>query len=243
MDVKTAGRTLEIFEAFAREQAPLSLTDLSRQLGSPLSSCLYLVRTLERLGYIYAVGGKKTLYPTRKLYEVASSIVMGEPWVERLEPRLGQLRDETRETVILGKRQGAKVVYLAVFEGPETIRYVAQPGDLKPLHSSAIGKALLAAMAPAELARILPKIPMHSVTPSTITDREALLADLAATRERGCAVTRAENVPDVAALAQAFNLAGDTYGLALAGPLYRIEAALERQQARLAQACTDIAAR
>jgi DNA-binding IclR family transcriptional regulator len=241
MDVKTAGRTLEVFEVFAREQAPLTLTELARRLDSPLSSCLYLVRTLERLGYIYTVGGKRTLYPTRKLYELASAIIAAEPWIERIAPRLEDLRDEVRETVILGKRQGAQVVYVAIYEGPERIRYVAHPGDLKPLHSSATGKALLAAMPPAPRAKLVAKLPLDAVTPATITDREALLRELQATAERGYAVTRSENVPDVMALARAFPMAGDVYALALAGPLYRIDAATERLAARLIRACADIA--
>jgi DNA-binding IclR family transcriptional regulator len=224
MDVKTAGRTLEIFEAFAREQAPLSLTDLARQLGSPLSSCLYLVRTLERLGYLYPVGGRRTLYPTRKLFEVAAAIAMGEPWIERIEPLLKKLRDESRETVILGKRQGAKVVYLAVYEGPETIRYVAHAGA-------------------ASLGKLLAKLPLEPVTPATIVDRELLLADLGRAAELGYAVTRGENVPDVMALAQRLDVDQDVYGVALAGPLNRMTAQLEVQRDRLRKACEEISRR
>jgi DNA-binding IclR family transcriptional regulator len=243
MDVKTAGRTIEIFEAFAREQEPLSLTDLAKALGSPLSSCLYLVRTLERLGYLYPVGGRRTLYPTRKLFDVASAIAMGEPWIDRIEPRLEKLRDESRETVILGKRQGPRVVYLAVYEGPETIRYVARAGDIKPLHSSAIGKALLSTMDPAALSKLLAKLPLDPITPATITDREALMEDLTLSVERGYAISRAENVPDVMAVAQSLVLDNEVYGVALAGPLYRMNEQLELQHDRIRKACEDVADR
>jgi len=72
-----------------------------------------------------------------------------------------------------------RAAYLDVLEGPHTVRYAARIGDFKPLHSSAVGKALLGRL---ELAR---------VTPATITRRRALAADLAAGRARGWYVTRA----------------------------------------------------
>ncbi len=37
-------------------------------------------------------------------------------------------------------------MYLDVLEGPHTVRYAARIGDFKPLHSSAVGKALLGAL-------------------------------------------------------------------------------------------------
>ena len=49
--------------------------------------------------------------------------------LQRLEPVMQGLRDVTRETVILGRRQKDKIVYLSVFEGPEVIRYTARAGD------------------------------------------------------------------------------------------------------------------
>lgn len=240
MDVKAARRTMEVFETFAQEQRPLSLTDIVNALGSPMSTCLYLVRTLERLGYLYPVGGKRTIYPTRKLYEVATAIAASEPWIARIEPRLKALRDNSRETVILGKRQDRQVVYLAVYEGPETIRYVARVGDLKPLHSSAIGKALLAAMDEKCLARLLGKISLSSITPSTLTDEASLLENLKQARDRGYTVSRAENVPDVMAVARTLELDGNVYGIALAGPLHRMEEAFEEQSERLRIACEAI---
>jgi IclR family acetate operon transcriptional repressor len=243
MDVKTAGRTIEIFETFAREQEPLSLTDLARALGSPLSSCLYLVRTLERLGYLYGVGARRTLYPTRKLLDIASAIAMGEPSIERIEPILLKLRDESRETVILGKRQGNKVVYLSVSEGTETIRYAARAGDMKPMHSSAIGKALLSAMDEPSLAKLLNKLSLDRITPTTFVDQSALMEELKESAARGYAITRGENVPDVMAVARSLVLDKDIYGLAIAGPIYRLRDEVEVQLDRLQKACQEAASR
>ena len=74
MDVKTAGRTVELFEAFARIRTPLTLSEIARELRAPQSSCFNLIRALEGRGFLYSVGGNKRLYPTRKLFDLADAI-------------------------------------------------------------------------------------------------------------------------------------------------------------------------
>ena len=233
MDVKTAGRTVRIFEIFAEAQEPLSLSEVSRALDAPLSSCLYLVRALESRGYLYAVGNRKHVYPTRKLYDMARAIAVGESWAERLEPVMLELRDATKETIILGKRQGTRVVYLSVLEGPQTIRYSAATGDFKPLYSSAIGKALMSDWDVAERKKMIAKLSLDPVTPTTIVDRDALLQDIEKTAARGYSISRGENVPDVMAIAKNVWIGDDQYAISINGPIYRMSLMAEIHCERL----------
>jgi IclR family transcriptional regulator, acetate operon repressor len=241
MDVKTAGRTVEIFELFSKKKEPLSLSEVSRALSMPMSSCLYLVRALENRGYLYCVGARKNLYPTRKIADIAKAIAVGESWLKRLEPKLSELRDATQETAILGKRQGKfNAVYIAVLEGPQTLRYSSEIGDLKPLHSSAIGKALLLSLDPVERQKLLEKIPMPKITETTISDPVALVKDLEAARKRGYAVTLGENVSDVMAIAKTVRLGSEVFGISVAGPLNRMKAAMQRHATNLIRICREI---
>ncbi len=240
MDVKTAGRTLALFETFAKVQTPLSLSELARALHAPPSSCFNLVRALQARGYLYALRPARQPYPKPPRFEVAKAIAAGEPWLARVEPVLVHLRNQTQETVILGKRQGDRVVYLDVIEGPQSIRYSSQAGEHKPLHSSAIGKALLGTLGPAELAELLQQLPLAHVTEATITDRGTLLANLKRGRKRGYFVTAGENVADVMAIAATVRLDGDDYGIAIAGPLQRMTDALTSHVAALKAACVTI---
>ena len=180
MDVKSSGRTIALFEVFARSQIPLTVSDIARAIKAPLTSCFYLVRALEARGYLYTLNARREIYPTRKLLDVAQSIKGGEPRLARLEPTLVALRDRTGETVILATRQGHRVIYLAVIEGQQTIRYTARVGDLKPLHSSSAGKVLLSALQPDERAKIVAKLQLHAVTTATITNRATLRQILSA---------------------------------------------------------------
>jgi IclR family acetate operon transcriptional repressor len=239
MDVKSAGRTLNLFELFAREQQPLTLSEVAAALEAPVSSCFNLVRALKARGFLFGVGSRQ-IYPTRKMYDVALAIAAGEPWMRRILPRLEALRDQTLETVILGKEQGERVIYLAVLEGRQNIRYTARPGELKPLHSSAVGKALLAAMKPRVRVGVLEKLPLEQMTEATITDRIRLAEEIKATAARGYSISRGENVADVMAVAVTVAFGGDTYGIAVAGPMHRMTERVADHQRQLAEICKQI---
>ncbi|MDH5535701.1 MAG: IclR family transcriptional regulator [Betaproteobacteria bacterium] len=221
-------RTLEIFEIFGAEQKPLSLSEIARAIGAPASSCHLLLRALLGRGYLYSLGRRKLYYPTRRLYDVACGIATHDALIEELRPVLAGLRDRSGETVILGKRQGDAVLYLEVLESAKTVRYTARAGEYKPLHSSAIGKALLGALQPDVLGEWLRSRTLERVTPQTLASATQLKANLQQGRSRGYFVTRGENVIDVMAIAAAVALKGETFGLAIAGPVHRMEPALSR---------------
>jgi len=223
-DVKTAGRTLSLFEAFCQRKAPMTLTQLAAALDAPISSCHGLVRTLSARGYLYTAEQSRAIYPTKRLFEIAGEIAAHDPVLERAGPILQELRDATGETVLLGRRQDDGVIYLEVIEGSHTVRYSARSGDIKPLHSSAIGKALLGRLDPAALADTLSRLDMARYTPHTIVDRAALEEDLRTGRQRGTFITRGENVADVMAIAITALVNGEVLGVAVAGPLSRMEA-------------------
>lgn len=227
MDVKTAGRTVDLFELFAEQRTPLTLSEIARGLDAPQSSCFNLVRSLVARGFLYNVGGKKQLYPTRKIFEIGDAIIQHDPLVPRLKGRLEELRDLTQETTILGAQQGSDVLYLAVAEGPQTIRYMSYPGEIKTFHASAIGKALLMVKPEEERLRMVQKIKKAKVTDQTIITDEGLMTDIKAASERGYTMTKGENVVDVMAIGLPIIVDDVPYAIAVAGPIGRIELAVD----------------
>lgn len=80
------------------------------------------------------------------------------------------------------------------------LRVVGEVGESAALHCTAPGKLVLAAAAPAERIRLLPRtLPIR--TTSTITDRQVLLAQLADVRSSGIAFDYEEDCDDVCAAA------------------------------------------
>jgi IclR family transcriptional regulator, acetate operon repressor len=229
-----------MFEAFAERGEPLTLSELARVLAIPVSTCFNLMRTLQARGYLYEVGGRKTFYPTARWLVKSMAIARHDPVQQQLQRHLERLRDDTGETVILGKRVGERVIYLSVVEGAHTIRYTANVGDLKPLHSSAAGKALLGALPPSERESLVSRLKLARVTPATITQRAQLLREVEEGVKRGHFVTRAENVADVMAVAAPVTVGGDNYAIVVAGPIHRVDPKAQAHARRLAAVCRAI---
>lgn len=233
-------RAVRLFEAFAAVGSPQSLSEIAALLNTPLSTCHGLVRALQNGGYLYSNAASRRHYPTRRLLQVAETIAANDPVVTYFDRHMVELRDLTAETVILGALQKDSVVYLSVVESPNSIRYSAQPGDIKPLHSSALGKLMLGETPPRQRDALFAALSLEKITENTLTDDDRLRDDLEEARGRGLYVTRGENVSDVMAIAAPVRIAGETYGVAVAGPITRMQGKSEEVEQALLAACSRI---
>ncbi|MCB5179949.1 IclR family transcriptional regulator [Streptomyces antimicrobicus] len=190
--VKSAVRTVVLLEHFAAHPGLHSLADIQYDLGLPKSSLYMLLRTLVNLGWVetdatgtrYGIGVRALL--------VGSSYIDGDEVVAAARPALDRLSDETTETIHLARLDGTSVVYLATRQSQHHLRPFTRVGRRLPAHATALGKAVLATHTDAEVRRLLPER-LEAVTPHTITDREALIEELALVREQGYAVDREES--------------------------------------------------
>jgi IclR family acetate operon transcriptional repressor len=97
------------------------------------------------------------------------------------------------ETVNLGIQVGGRVLYQDLIESPQRLRTTSRVGSSDPLHSTALGKAILAFLPTSEASRLLISTVWERRTPMTRVGVEALLEDLEVTRRRGYAVDDEEN--------------------------------------------------
>jgi DNA-binding IclR family transcriptional regulator len=228
MDVKTAVRTLDLFEAFTGECKPLSLSDIARAIGAPVSSCFGLVNTLEKRGYLYSFGARRSFYPTRKMLENVRRIAVHDPLADIARPVLEALSAKSGETVLFARRSGDRVVYVDVIESAHKVRYAASAGEFFPIHCSATGKAILASLAEPQRREVIARLKLERVTPNTLTRKSALAKELAISSERGWFVNRGEHIADVMAVAVPVHVQGEVCALAIAGPIHRIEDKLDK---------------
>jgi DNA-binding IclR family transcriptional regulator len=235
--VKTALRVIEIMEIYAREGRSLTLTELAKLLGAPMSSCLGLIRTLASLGYLYETGRRQGYYPTSRLLDIAQRISRNDPLLERVQPVLEALRDATGETVIFGKLQDdGRVLYLEVRESLNPVRYTATPGEARDVHVNSIGRAILGAMTAQARDAALSAADFTPRTGRTLTSRAALEEALRRWQEQGWYPNFGESFPDLGAIAVPVELGGVIYGVSVAGPIHRVESIIEPAVAALRQA-------
>jgi len=230
MTVPAASRVLDVIEAFARHRRPMTVSSLARVLNLPASSCHGLVKTLEERGYLLHLKEEGGYYFSKGLELHAASIAGYSPLPSWVLPALEAVRDAAEETTLLAKLAGHSAVYVEVLESAQSVAYIAQRGDLRPLYASAAGKALLGGMPAAQRERLLAGLPLQKRNRHTLRTHEALARDLAHSARRGWYMTRGEFLPGVTALATPITLNDELHAVVVAGPSVRVG----RQLARLA---------
>ena len=149
--VKSAERTLALFEYFSLQQRALSIGELSRALDVPQPSVSMIVRNLCRLGYLEHDPSSRTYSPTIRIMLLGSWIHRRFSQEQEIERRLDDLRRESGETVFLAIRNGVFSQYVLVQLAEEPNRLEVQSGMLRPIVKTAAGRALLSLSSDAEV--------------------------------------------------------------------------------------------
>lgn len=233
-EVKSARRVLEILRFFVEEKGPATLARISSALGFPKSSCLALLDTLEAEGYAYHIDGR--YYLTRRWQQEGQIVADHDQLSLRFRPILEALQSELQETLILAQRSFNEVVYLDVVEGGQVLRFAAHPGQKKPLHASASGRALLSPLDDAELLPLLEALPYERHTDATPGTPKQLLAIIRKERKRGWHVNLGEYQSDTISVAAPVVMHGLVLALVVGAPMSRARNKIEAVGSALAAA-------
>ncbi len=238
---KIVKRTLDFFELFEREGRALTLSEISRALKLPVSSCHDVLRSLLDAGYLYQLGPRSAFYPNLKLKRLAGVIVEHDPVVLRAEILLRELRARFDETVFLMRAEGAGARYLLSFESASPLRFFASIGDsLRSVHATSAGKAALGALPPEERRAAIAALDMQPLTGATIRSADTLAAEIEASVARGWYLNREESVPTVTTVSATFRWNRATYIVTVAGPTHRMEPRLEQVGEALLEVCRGL---
>ena len=239
---KIVNRTLDVFELFVANKRPLSLSEMTRPLGIPVSSCFDVVQALQDRGYLYELRPRGGFYPTRRLYDLGKTLVEHDPLWERVAPLLEALREATGETVLLAKARDEHVMtYLIVLESSHAVRFSVAVGDrVRSLYATSAGKAYLGGLDEKTRRALLAELPLKPFTAKTLTSKQRLLEDLAASEKRGWYLNAEESLLDLATVSARLEWGGATYIVTVAGTKSRMEKSLEAVAKKLLAACRSI---
>jgi DNA-binding IclR family transcriptional regulator len=197
--VQVIARAADVLRRLAAEPDGLTLIQLSLRVGLPRSTTHRIVRALSQEGFVRTTpSGKLRIGPALVGIAVSSRRDLrheAAPYIERLS-------HELHETVDLAVLDGDEVLFIDQYTSRRTLRVVAEIGARFPLHCTANGKAILAALPAKEAERLLPR-KLAAVTEHSITDRDVLLAELEQIRATGLAFDREEHTVGVCAAAAA----------------------------------------
>ena len=191
--VPTVQNAFRILEVLATTEHGYGISELSRELGFAKSTTYNILMTLAQLGYIYRTEADNRFHLSLKLFSLGSAVV------ERMDLRkvagttLQSLVDATGETANLGTIQGDEAVYIDCVPGTHPVRVNTWPGKRLPLHSTALGKALLAWLPEAETRVIVCNSANLMVATNTPFSIDRLLDELVKVRERQYAIDDEED--------------------------------------------------
>ncbi len=197
--VPAVERVFDMLELLVSNGRPRNITEISRQLKIPKSSVFGILHTLRDRGYIEKQEDERYGL-TLKLFGLGASMVAALDIRQQVAPGLRELAAQTNITAHLGVLATDEAVYIDKAEAPGAIRLTTYVGCRAPLHSTGMGKALLAWLPESELHRIIASRGLTAFTPRTISSPAALRAELAQVRAIGYAVSIEENEPGVCGL-------------------------------------------
>jgi DNA-binding IclR family transcriptional regulator len=192
-------RMLDIIEALIKART-ITVSEVNHQLKIPKSSAYAILQTLKSRGYVHKDEFDRYSL-SLKLFSLGSELVAGIDLRRSTYSLLKELAEKAHITAHLGVLEGQRAVYVEKIEVIGSVRLRTDVGRTLQLHSTAIGKALLAFLPEKELDRIMKTLPLPALTPKTITDAAAFKRELGRVRAQGYSVNNEENEAETRAVA------------------------------------------
>lgn len=188
--VQSLERGLAVIRAFDADAPELTLSEVARKVGLTRASARRFLLTLQDLGYVRYDG--RTFALTPRVLELGYAYLSSLTLPEVAQPHLERLASEVRESCSVSVLDHHDVVYVARVATSRIMRVAINVGTRFPAYATSMGRVLLAGLPEGELDRYLDEVELAAYTPRTVTSEEALRAELATIRERGCAVVDQE---------------------------------------------------
>jgi DNA-binding IclR family transcriptional regulator len=208
-------RALDVIEMLSRQDTGMSISEIHRALRLPLSSAANIVYTLKTLGYLDRDEVDSRYRVSLKMLSISRRLLDRMNGLSRCHDLLEELVRESGLTAHLAVMRDGQSIYIDRVAGDGLVQVSSYVGMRWPAHSSAVGKALLAFLPAAELDSTLKELPLHKVTPRTVTSRRVLATQFESFRRTGYAWEMEEGEMGVACVAApVFGPTGDVVAAA-----------------------------
>jgi len=217
--VEKAFKILTLFSAF---RPSIDVNEISRDLGIPKSTVYRLIRIMMKYELLEQDNETHGYRLGIRIFQMGNIVKYQRRVGEIAYPFLVELRNITKETVILVVVEGHKSLVLREVEGIHVVRLTHDEGRTMPLHAGASSRILLAYLSTEEQDEIIQE-GLPRFTENTITDAIELKKELAKIRENGYAFSDQELDEGARAISAPIrNFSGKVIaGISLVGPVQR----------------------
>jgi DNA-binding IclR family transcriptional regulator len=224
-------RASSILRCFLGGKTSYRISELAIQLGLDRSTTYRLLLSLEKCGLVEK--DKKTGEYSLGLgvFEIGNTYLRQMDFIQASKPVMAELAAKVQETVHLAVLSGMEIVYVDKVDSPRALGVMSKIGQRGPLHSTALGKVLLAFQPEAESSRMIKQIKLKPFTANTISSRTKLMDELKKVRRQGYAFDFTESEQGVECIAAPIrNHLGDTVAaLSISGPQRKINTPREKE--------------
>jgi DNA-binding IclR family transcriptional regulator len=224
--VRVLHKTLDIIETLKRDSGGVRLADLSRTVEMPKPTVHRILATLEGRGYLDRAsdGGYRV---AKKFFDIRRDVPIEQLLLRAAEGPIARLVAVCKETVNLGILDAGEVVVIHTLESPQAVRMSSKVGNRRHIHSTAIGKVMLAGLPDRDVLRLIKMKGLPRLTSTTLVTKAAVMGEIQRVREQGFALDNQENEiegrcigapvhgPDRAVVA----------ALSISGPVFRMDLA------------------
>lgn len=231
--IKAVDRAMTVLSALSRLESA-TLSGLAEETGDPAASVYRVLVTLQAHEIVELDPADQTWHVGPGAFQIGSVFLRRTSLIDRAREPMRLLMEATGETANLGIHRQGEVLFVSQVETHAPIRAFFPPGTRAVMHTSGIGKVLLAAMSHDQRAAVLPQ-ELPRFTAQTLSDPAALKVDLDASAARGYSVDDEERNEGMRCIAAPVrNLHGEIVaGLSISGPTSRV--AKDRVEALAAQ--------
>lgn len=198
--VQSLDRAFLLIDIIANSNENLSLKKITELADLPKPTTYRILSSLEAWGYV-ELDERKGYKLGVKFLQLGAQVQEDLDIRKVARPYLKKLNDLTKETVFLSIIYKGRGLYIDKLDGQHSVRLVAQVGSLNYLHSSGLGKCLLAGLSPEEQKKRIMTLEMPKITQNTITDPDVLIDQLKIIKEKGYAIDDMEGEEGVRCVA------------------------------------------
>lgn len=196
-NVPNLERGLSIIELLATRTKGLTLAEIIETLSITKSSAFRIVSTLIFKNYLQKNETTKKITLSRKMLTLGISSMNEQSIVEQSIDVMRALRDELKESVMLGVLLGATGTILEQVPSSHPVKLFVEPGTQFDLHSSVGGKCILANVSGEEADEALRGKTLRKYTENTITSKKEYKTVLKEVKAKGFAVDNSEDIQGI----------------------------------------------
>lgn len=198
--------------------------DLARLADLPFNTTYRLLKGLTKEGFAHYEPEGRLYHLGLQIFQLGQRVSHAHGFAGVAQPILEKVTSQTLEATIMAVQYGMHQLTVSKVDGPHAFRLTSDAGHQGPLHSTALGKVLVAFADEAESERLISELELTPRTEHTITDRDAFRREIEKVRAQGFAAMDEENELGMHAIAVPVLAQGGRAiaAVATAAPVFRL---------------------